>query len=284
VVKATFGRLLPLNEQSRVFSIRYTLINVGHAVGPFIGAGLAHMSLKLPFLVSASLGVGFFLAYLLYGERRLHPGETASPPLSFIAVGRVLLRDRRLVCFTLGGVLSTVVIGQYTAYLSQYLVTTNTAEYTYQVISAIVAVNAVVVICLQYPLGKRISVNQLNLWLIAGLSLFLIGVVGFAMASSVLQWSIAMLVFTLGEIIVFPTEYMFIDRIAPTALRGIYYGAQNLSNLGGALGPVVCGYALVNYPAQWMFYMLAMFIIAGGCFYLLGASIRENQGNNIKQP
>ncbi|MFJ7795721.1 MFS transporter [Pseudomonas sp. NPDC096950] len=284
VVKATFGRLLPLNEQSRAFSVRYTLINVGHAVGPFLGACLAHMSLKLPFVVSASLGAVFFFAYLLYGERRLNPGETTSIPLSFMAVGRVLLRDRRLVCFTLGGVLSTVVIGQYTAYLSQYLVTTYTAEFTYQVISAVVAVNAVVVIFLQYPLGKRISVNHLNLWLIAGLSLFLIGVTGFAMASSVLQWSIAMLVFTLGEIIVFPTEYMFIDRIAPAALRGIYYGAQNLSNLGGALGPVLCGYALVNYPAQWMFYMLAAFIIAGGFFYLLGASIREDQGHNIKQP
>ncbi|MFP3701199.1 hypothetical protein SB758_37590, partial [Burkholderia sp. SIMBA_013] len=48
-------------------------------------------------------------------------------PLPFLAVGRVLLRDRRVVCFTLGGVLSAVVFGQFTAWLSQYLVTTTTA-------------------------------------------------------------------------------------------------------------------------------------------------------------
>jgi MFS family permease len=88
----------------------------------------------------------------------------------------------------------------------------------------------------------------------------------------VLHWSLAVAIFTLGEIIVFPAEYMFIDRIAPTHLRGMYYGAQNLSNLGGALGPVLCGFALATQSAHFMFYMLAAFIVAGGCFYLLGAS------------
>lgn len=52
-----------------------------------------------------------------------------------------------------------------------------------------------------------------------------------------------MLVFTTGEIIVIPAEYMFIDLIAPEHLRGVYYGAQNLSNLGAALGPVMVGFA-----------------------------------------
>jgi MFS family permease len=79
-------------------------------------------------------------------------------------------------------------------------------------------------------------------------------------------------IFTVGEVIVFPAEYMFIDRIAPEHLRGMYYGAQNLSSLGGALGPVLCGFVLASQPPQFMFYMLAAFIVAGGCFYLMGAS------------
>jgi hypothetical protein len=37
---------------------------------------------------------------------------------------------------------------------------------------------------------------------------------------------------------------MFIDLIAPEHLRGVYYGAQNLSNIGVALGPVIAGIAL----------------------------------------
>lgn len=275
VVKAEFGRLLPVGEQSRVFSIRYTLINVGYAVGPFLGAGLAQLSIKLPFVLSACLGLVFLVAYWRYGERATAADKLKPIASSFLSIGRVLLKDRRLVCFTIGGVLSAVTFGQFSAYISQYLVTTSTPEYAYQVISTVVAVNGAVVICLQYTLGRHISFDRLNLWLSAGLGLFLIALIGFAMATSVLHWALAMVVFTVGEIIVFPTEYMFIDRIAPPDLRGMYYGAQNLSNLGSAMGPVLCGFALANYPPLWMFYMLAAFIIAGGFFYLFGASIRD---------
>lgn len=284
VAKAAFGRLLPSHEQSRVFSVRYTLINIAYAVGPFIGAGLAHLNMKLPFLVSAVLGIGFFMLYAVHGDRRAGGADPAVAPVSFLAVGGVLMRDRRLVCFTLGGVLSAVVFGQFTAYISQYLVVTATAEYAYQVISTTVAVNAAVVVCLQYLVGKRIDNRHLNLWLTAGFSLFLMGVVGFSLATSVLHWALAATVFTLGEIIVFPAEYMFIDRIAPNHLRGMYYGAQNLSNLGGALGPVLCGLALAWLAPQWMFYMLAAFIIAGGCFYLLGASLSKQHDRTLRNP
>ncbi|MGY2167480.1 MFS transporter [Pseudomonas gingeri] len=272
VVKATLGRVLPEAEQASVFSVRYTLINIGYAVGPFIGAGLAHLDMRLPFVVSALLGVMSFLTYYNFGDRQLSPVDRARAPVSFIGVGRILLRDKRLVCFTLGGLLSAVVFGQFTAYLSQFLVTTGTPEFAYSIISSVVAVNAVVVICLQFVVGKRISQQHLNLWLTAGFSLFLLGVTGFALSSTVLHWSLAMAVFTLGEIIVFPAEYMFIDRIAPQHLRGMYYGAQNLSTLGGALGPVLCGFALAWWAPHFMFYMLAGFIIAGGCFYLIGAA------------
>ncbi|MGY2284397.1 MFS transporter [Pseudomonas gingeri] len=272
VVKATLGRVLPEAEQASVFSVRYTLINIGYAVGPFIGAGLAHLDMRLPFVVSALLGVVSLLTYYNFGDRQLSPVDRARAPVSFIGVGRILLRDKRLVCFTLGGLLSAVVFGQFTAYLSQFLVTTGTPEFAYSIISSVVAVNAVVVICLQFVVGKRISQQHLNLWLTAGFSLFLLGVTGFALSSTVLHWSLAMAVFTLGEIIVFPAEYMFIDRIAPQHLRGMYYGAQNLSTLGGALGPVLCGFALAWWAPHFMFYMLAGFIIAGGCFYLIGAA------------
>ncbi len=272
VVKAAFGKLLPEAERGKVFSVRYTLINIGYAVGPFIGAGLAHMDMKLPFLVSAILGMGFFLTYWVWGDRSLSSADPANAPVSFVAVGRILLKDYRLVCFTVGGALSAVAFGQFTGYISQYLVTTSTPEFTYRVISSVVAVNATVVICLQYIVGKRITNEHLNQWLTAGFSLFLLGVVGFALSTTVLHWALAVAIFTVGEIIVFPAEYMFIDRIAPEHLRGMYYGAQNLSSLGGALGPVLCGFALATQSAHFMFYMLAAFIVAGGCFYLMGAS------------
>ncbi|AZF15425.1 MFS transporter [Pseudomonas sp. R3-18-08] len=275
-IKAGFASLLPEEGRSEVFSIKYTLTNIGYAVGPFFGAMVAKLDISLPFILSALLGVGFFLLYWRLGDRTLTSVDATQKPVPFLAVGRVLLKDHRLVCFTLGGLLSAVVFGQFTAYLSQYLVTTTTAEYTYTVISAVLTTNAVLVIALQYLIGRRISHRYLSQWLIAGLGMFMLGLIGFALATSVVWWVVAMAVFTVGEIIVFPAEYMFIDRIAPDALRGMYYGAQNLSNLGAALGPVLCGMVLASLPAHYMFYMLGMFIVGGGVFYFIGAKMKAS--------
>lgn len=271
-VKSGFGSLLPVTDRSEVFSIKYTLTNIGYAVGPFLGAGMAKLDISLPFLLSAGLGAGFFFIYFVWGNRDLNATDEAQKPVPFLAVGKLLLQDYRLVCFTLGGLLSAVVFGQFTAYLSQYLVFTTTPESTYQIISTVVATNALMVIGLQYSIGRKISHRHLNLWLAAGLSMFMMGLAGFALSTSILLWVISIAIFTVGEIIVFPAEYMFIDKIAPDNLRGMYYGAQNLSNLGAALGPVLCGVVLATQPPHYIFYMLALFIIAGGMFYFLGAS------------
>ena len=271
-VKSGFGSLLPITDRSEVFSIKYTLTNIGYAVGPFLGAGMAKLDISLPFLLSAGLGAGFFFIYFVWGNRDLNATDEAQKPVPFLAVGKLLLQDYRLVCFTLGGLLSAVVFGQFTAYLSQYLVVTTTPESTYQIISTVVATNALMVISLQYSIGRKISHRHLNLWLAAGLSMFMMGLAGFALSTSILLWVISIAIFTVGEIIVFPAEYMFIDKIAPDNLRGMYYGAQNLSNLGAALGPVLCGVVLATQPPHYIFYMLALFIVAGGMFYFLGAS------------
>lgn len=271
-IKSGFGSLLPVTDRSEVFSIKYTLTNIGYAVGPFLGAGMAKLDLSLPFLLSAGLGAGFFFIYFVWGNRDLNATDSAQKPVPFLAVGKLLLQDYRLVCFTLGGLLSAVVFGQFTAYLSQYLVVTTTPESTYKIISTVVATNALMVISLQYSIGRKISHRHLNLWLVAGLSMFMMGLAGFALSTSILLWVISIAIFTVGEIIVFPAEYMFIDKIAPDNLRGMYYGAQNLSNLGAALGPVLCGIVLATQPPHYIFYMLALFIVAGGMFYFLGAS------------
>lgn len=269
--KAGFCALLPLEERSEVFSIKYTLSNVAYAVGPFVGVALIMLDNHLPFLVSAALGLAMCLCYRRWGERSARAQLDGSPQAGFLSVGGQLLKDRRLVCFTLGGALSAVVFGQFTAYLSQYLVVTTNASEAARHISYLVATNAITVIALQYVIGRRINSRQLMPWLLAGMALFLAGLLGFSLAQSLLVWCLAMLVFTLGEIIVIPAEYMFIDSIAPEHLRGVYYGAQNLSNLGAALGPVICGFALAHLVPVATFYLLIGSVLLAALFYYLGA-------------
>lgn len=269
--KAGFCALLPEDQRGEVFAIKYTFNNVAWAAGPMLGVLLIEADDHLPFLVSALIGLGLSLVYHRLGERGLSSQGENAPATGFIQVALGMLRDRRLVCFTLGGVLSAVVFGQFTAYLSQYLVVSihDPAEVA-RLVGYLVTTNALTVIALQYLIGRRMARQHLMPWLMAGMAMFVAGLLGFSLAGSAAAWCLAMLVFTLGEIIVIPAEFMFIDLIAPEHLRGVYYGAQNLSNLGAGLGPMLVGLALGYMAPAAVFYLLIGSVLLAAVFYWLG--------------
>ncbi|WP_410017350.1 MFS transporter [Pseudomonas sp. 14P_8.1_Bac3] len=135
-------------------------------------------------------------------------------------------------------------------------------------IAALLACNAISVILLQYQIGRFLKREQLRYWIAGGTSLFIVGLIGFSLADSLVSWCVAMFIFTLGEMIIYPAEFLFVDTLAPEELRGSYYGAQNLAALGGALSPVICGFLLMHTPASTMFYALSGLTAMGGflCF------------------
>lgn len=270
-VKSGIGFLVTPDKRGRVFSIKYTLTNVGYAIGPFLGMLFAKISPGLPFAVSALIGVAFVVLYGVLGERIPRPAGGERSGNGFASVLVHLLSNYRLVCFTVGGILSAIVFGQFTAYLSQYLIVTSDPENTYHIINYLVTTNACVVISLQYLIGSRINQNNLFRMLMLGMLFFVVGLMGFCYAQMHVAWIVAMIVFTVGEIIIIPAEYLFIDYIAPEDMRGVYYGAQNLSNLGAALGPVLCGIALSLYAPQVMFYVLSLCIVLASFFYFMGS-------------
>ncbi|MBC3411642.1 MFS transporter [Pseudomonas sp. SWRI51] len=269
--KAGFCALLPEARRAEAFAIKYTFNNIAWAAGPMLGVLLIELDDHLPFLFSAAIGLGLAVFYQRFGERGLASPAQDKSTAGFAQVGLSLLRDTRLVCFTLGGMLSAVVFGQFTAYLSQYLVVTlQDPVQVARLAGYLVTSNALTVIALQYVIGRRISRQHLLPWLMTGMALFIAGLLGFSMASSVPAWCLAMVVFTLGEIIVIPAEFMFIDLIAPQPLRGVYYGAQNLSNLGAGLGPALVGAALGWMAPAGVFYLLIGSVILAAVFYRLG--------------
>ena len=272
-VKSGIGFLVAPDKRGGVFSLKYTLTNVGYAVGPFLGVLFANVSPGLPFAVAALIGAVFVVLYALVGARIPRPSgvENGAQGPGFASVLMRLVRNYRLVCFTIGGILSAIVFGQFTAYLSQYLIVTSDPQNAYQIINYLVTTNACVVISLQYLIGSRINQHNMFRMLMLGMLFFVVGLMGFAYAHVPVVWVIAMIVFTVGEIIIIPAEYLFIDYIAPEAMRGVYYGAQNLSNLGAALGPVLCGMALSLYAPQAMFYVLSTCIVLASVFYFMGS-------------
>lgn len=245
-IKACFADWLPVNERIKAFSANYTLVNVGWAVGPALGVLVVNIGPQVPFIISGALAllVAITLKFRISSADMSAAKSTLTEPApDFRQTFRILRHDKRLIYFTLGGMFSAIVFGQFSGYLSQYLITVADAQFAYQVIGAVMTVNAVIVITLQYLLSRRMNQQNLMRWLMLGTLFFIIGLLGFMAAQdSIPLWMLAMAIFSLGEIIVIPVEYLFIDFIAPANLKGSYYGAQNLGQLGGAVNPVLCGF------------------------------------------
>lgn len=286
-IKACFADWLPVNERIKAFSANYTLVNVGWAVGPALGFLVVNIGPQVPFIISGALAllVGITLKFRINSaDMSLSSPPLTEPAPDFRQTFRILRHDKRLIYFTLGGMFSAIVFGQFSGYLSQYLITVADAQFAYQVIGAVMTVNAVIVITLQYLLSHRMNQQNLMRWLMLGTLFFIIGLFGFMVAQdSIPLWMLAMAIFSLGEIIVIPVEYLFIDFIAPANLKGSYYGAQNLGQLGGAINPVLCGFLLAYTAPQMMFYMLIIAAILGLAFFYRGYLLAKAQTTQSHQ-
>lgn len=275
--KAILSDNLAVGQRAKAFSLSYTLTNIGYAVGPMLGVLIAGAFASAPFLIAAA--IAFFSIFLMTGiakdpARSSVTGQTQS----FLKTLITLKNDRTLILFTAGCLLSTVVHGRFTFYLSQYLLVTSNPQHTMEIMAALLACNAISVILLQYQIGRFLKREQLRQWIVAGTGLFILGLIGFSLADSLVSWCVAMFIFTLGEIIIYPAEFLFVDTLAPEELRGSYYGAQNLAALGGALSPVICGLMLMHTPAPTMFYALSALAALGGLLcYISG------RRGNLKQ-
>ncbi|QXI25572.1 MFS transporter [Pseudomonas vanderleydeniana] len=273
--KAIISENLPMGQRAKVFSLRYTLTNVGYATGPMLGVVIAGVQPQAPFLIAA--GIAFSSMFLMFGIAP-RTEESSAKPSSFLDTLRTLRGDRTLILFTCGSLLNTIVHGRYTLYLSQYLLVTHSNQDALATLSAILACNAISVILLQYQIGRFLKRDQLRYWMGVGIAFFIIGLIGFSYATHLVSWCLAMFIFTLGEMIIYPAEYLFIDTIAPEHLRGSYLGAQNLAALGGAMSPVICGYLLINTPPATMFYALCgLTAVGGGLCFLAGRGMHSLQ-------
>jgi MFS family permease len=154
--------------------------------------------------------------------------------------------------------------------MSQYLVLVEDRSEAYQLVAYISAANAAVVITSQYLLGSQLRPDTLLKWLTAGTGAFVLGLVAMSISTNAVVLVIAVVIFSLGEVIVVPAEFTFIDSIAPENMRGSYFGAQNLIHLGIALGPILCGLLLEHFAPAVMFYVLIALVVVGWWFYVLG--------------
>jgi MFS family permease len=108
------------------------------------------------------------------------------------------------------------------------------------------------------------------------MALFVAGFVAYSFLpiGSYLGWIAATCVLSMGEAILFPTLNLQADRMAPEHLKGSYFGAINLSNLGFAAGPLLGGIMLQYLGGPITFVLTALVTLLGGASYRQSSRMR----------
>ncbi len=275
VLKGYFSDTLSLSLKAKIFSLNYTFINIGWTIGPPLGTWLLMYSVNLPFwlaAISASLPI-FFIQRFVQSIKPKQYEEGKSVAWNPAA----MLHDRTLAWFILSTFLGSLVFGTFITWISQYVITVANSDFAQAVIGVVLPVNAIVVVTLQYTVGKRITPDNLKKLMTLGSFFFIISLAVFMNAGDNLYlWALASFIFTLGELIYAPGEYMLIDSIAPEGMKSSYFSAQALGLLGGAFNPMLTGFVLTTLPPYSLFIILMFITVLAWLSMLNGMRIKQN--------
>ncbi|MCL9781202.1 MFS transporter [Vibrio sp. S4M6] len=252
------GRELALN-------IRYFCINIGGAIGPLIGITLA---LSNPQSLFVYTGMSYIVyAIWLYVSFIINPEKPAqnkevSQGLNFLTTLRVVKTDTLFMTLLLANGFLMFVYAQLDSNIPQILVRSSLGN-SQDIVAILMMVNTITVLVFQFPLLKMLEHKSLYFRAKIGIFLMAAAQVVFVLTPTSWQtgWIIVTFLLSLGEVIIFPTLNVQIDRIAPDELRGAYFGASTICTLGFSIGPLVGGFIIESMPYYWLFALCLMFCV-----------------------
>ena len=253
------------------FHARYFLINLGAAIGPLAGVIFGLSAQQASFWATAA-AYGCFAAVILGAFRwtpeHAHLGRRAGTGLR--GAVRVLRGDHRFLLLLLAMLLLMSAYAQQGSTLIQYI-NGEGGAHAVRLVTALLMTNAITIVVFQFPMARVLSAYGLQVRTYAGLILFAIAFVGYAVlpVEGLVRWVAATWVLSVGEAILFPTLQLQVDRIAPVGLKGSYFGAAGLAGLGFGIGPFAGGFLLEYLGGPATFSLMAgVIVVCAFCCWL----------------
>lgn len=244
--QALLADVTPPDKRLWAFNARYAAINVGAALGPLLGAQMgAAQSTALFFVPAAFYGVyGAVLYGMMRRYRQTLPYAKDGRGARLRQAVQVIGTDRAFGWFLLGSLLVNAAYAQMSSTLPQYLDRAPDIADASSFYAVLVSTNAVSVLALQLPLSLLTRCAHPLTAIQVGCFCYAVGLLGFGCFASLPGLMAAMVVFTAGEVLIVLMSALFVDRVAPPAMRGAYFGALGLASLGSSVGPLIGGVLL----------------------------------------
>ncbi len=268
--QAMVADVLPEEKRQEGFGILRVSANLTWIIGPIIGGFIANRNFFTLFVIDAV--VSCLVAYLVFRkipETKPETGQESESMLKTYQGYGTVLKDYAYVAFMFASMLMLLVYLQMYGPLSVFL--RDVHGITPQVYGFVMTASAITVILFQFSTTRLIKYRPPFLMMGLGSFFYMLGFGMFGFVNTIWLFALALVVITIGEMIVMPTSQALAANFAPEDMRGRYMAVFGLAwSLPSIIGPSASGYVLDNFNPFTLWYLDAgIALVAVGGFYLL---------------
>ncbi len=282
---AMIADILPEEKRQEGFGILRVVGNFAWIIGPTIGGLVAKYNFFYLFVIDSVLSclVAAVIFRLLPETRpqsqgEAHGAETEHESIWKTVLGyRFVLRDLTFMAFLVASILMLIVYQQAYGSLSVFLRDVHGIDP--QGYGFLMTSSAITVVLFQFWVSRKLRGRAPFLMMAFGTLFYMVGFSMFGIVSAYPLFVIAIVVITIGEMIVVPVSQGLAANFAPEEMRGRYMAVFGLSwAIPSTVGPGAAGYILDNFDPNLLWFIGgALCALSALGFWALHASLGRQE-------
>ncbi|MFL7812750.1 MAG: MDR family MFS transporter [Anaerolineales bacterium] len=268
--QAMVADLLPEDKRQEGFGILRVVANMSWIIGPTIGGFIADRSYFALFVLDAVIScIVAVLFYLYIPETKPEASGEPESVLKTFAGYNAVLKDYAYVAFLVVSMLMGLVYQQLYNSLSVYLRDNHGIQP--QGYGFLLTTSAITVILFQFQTTRIIKKYPAFLMMALGVFFYMVGFGMFGFVTVYWLFAAAVVIITVGEMVIMPTASALAANFAPEDMRGRYMAVFGLSwALPATVGPSAAGLILDNFNPNLLWYVGALICaVSVLSFYIL---------------
>ncbi len=276
--QAMVADLLPKEKQAEGFGILRVAFNLSAVIGPLLGGFIVTQSYMLLFIADAvSSIITAVIVYVVIPETKpqIQDDHSEETVMKTIIGYKDVVKDWKFMLFLSVSAITVLVYMQMNSTLSVFL--RDVHGFPVQGFALLLSMNALMVVLFQFWITRKISKYAPMKMMAFGAMFLMIGFGMYGFISEPYLFFIAMVIITVGEMIVFPIGQVAAASFAPEDKRGRYMAVfafqWAIPNLFGVLA---AGLIMEYIGPNWVWYLagfLSLISIIG--FWLLHGISKE---------
>jgi len=253
--QAMLADLLPEEKRASGFGVLRVVFNLTVAIGPLIGGFISDYSYYWLFIIDAiTSSITFLVVVKMLPETAPKKPTKEEKGKKFSGVGyKAVFRDKEFLILIGIFMLTFAIMMQMLSTLSVFM--RDVQGFPNKYYGYILSLNAVIVVALQFWVSRKSEKIPPLFAMVIGSIFATVGYTLFGFVNSIWFFALAMVILTIGEMIMAPIGQTLAAKFAPLDMRARYMAVFGFSSrLSNLATPYLAGLVIDNYDPRWIWY------------------------------